>query len=83
MNPVNRWKGENVATTEVADVVSLADCIKEANVYGVEVAGKSLHILIYIIINLLYAHKTRMSNFHDCITINQALCLPAVCEFSM
>lgn len=34
-----RWKGENVATTEVADIVTLADCIKEANVYGVTVPG--------------------------------------------
>uniref|UniRef100_A0A3P8W5X2 long-chain-fatty-acid--CoA ligase n=1 Tax=Cynoglossus semilaevis TaxID=244447 RepID=A0A3P8W5X2_CYNSE len=34
-----RWKGENVATTEVADVITLADCIREANVYGVKVAG--------------------------------------------
>ncbi|XP_053175782.1 long-chain fatty acid transport protein 2-like isoform X1 [Scomber japonicus] len=32
-----RWKGENVSTTEVADVITLADCIKEVNVYGVEV----------------------------------------------
>ncbi|KAF3688702.1 Very long-chain acyl-CoA synthetase [Channa argus] len=35
-----RWKGENVATTEVTDVISLADCIKEANVYGVKVPGQ-------------------------------------------
>ncbi|XP_037306263.2 long-chain fatty acid transport protein 2-like [Pungitius pungitius] len=34
-----RWKGENVATNEVADILMLADCIKEANVYGVEVPG--------------------------------------------
>ncbi|XP_070827788.1 long-chain fatty acid transport protein 2-like [Chaetodon trifascialis] len=34
-----RWKGENVATTEVADILTLLDCIKEANVYGVEVPG--------------------------------------------
>ncbi|XP_044048975.1 very long-chain acyl-CoA synthetase-like [Siniperca chuatsi] len=35
-----RWKGENVATTEVADIITLVDCIKEANVYGVEVPGQ-------------------------------------------
>ncbi|KAF1386850.1 hypothetical protein PFLUV_G00099140 [Perca fluviatilis] len=35
-----RWKGENVATTEVADIITLLDCIKEANVYGVEVPGQ-------------------------------------------
>ncbi|MBN3296309.1 S27A2 synthetase, partial [Amia calva] len=31
------WKGENVATTEVADILSMVDCIEEANVYGVKV----------------------------------------------
>uniref|UniRef100_A0A3B3VG87 Long-chain-fatty-acid--CoA ligase n=1 Tax=Poecilia latipinna TaxID=48699 RepID=A0A3B3VG87_9TELE len=28
-----RWKGENVATSEVADILTLAACILEANVY--------------------------------------------------
>lgn len=32
-----RWKGENVATTEVADVVGMTDFIEEANVYGIPV----------------------------------------------
>ncbi|XP_060891606.1 long-chain fatty acid transport protein 2-like [Labrus mixtus] len=35
-----RWKGENVATTEVADVITMMECIKETNVYGVEVPGQ-------------------------------------------
>ncbi|XP_054632820.1 long-chain fatty acid transport protein 2-like isoform X2 [Dunckerocampus dactyliophorus] len=34
-----RWKGENVSTNEVADVLTQADCITEASVYGVEVPG--------------------------------------------
>ncbi|XP_019935901.2 long-chain fatty acid transport protein 2 [Paralichthys olivaceus] len=34
-----RWKGENVATTEVSDILTISDCLKEANVYGVQVAG--------------------------------------------
>ncbi|XP_068595108.1 long-chain fatty acid transport protein 2-like [Brachionichthys hirsutus] len=34
-----RWKGENVSTSEVADVITLADCIEECNVYGVKVPG--------------------------------------------
>ncbi|TWW67828.1 long-chain fatty acid transport protein 2-like [Takifugu flavidus] len=34
-----RWKGENVATTEVADHLLMIDCIEEANVYGVKVPG--------------------------------------------
>ncbi|XP_038589234.1 long-chain fatty acid transport protein 6 isoform X2 [Micropterus salmoides] len=34
-----RWKGENVATTEVAETLGLVDFIQEVNVYGVEVPG--------------------------------------------
>ncbi|XP_048212754.1 long-chain fatty acid transport protein 6 isoform X2 [Perognathus longimembris pacificus] len=34
-----RWKGENVASTEVADTIGMLDFIQEANVYGVAVAG--------------------------------------------
>lgn len=34
-----RWKGENVATTEVAAHLLMVDCIEEANVYGVKVPG--------------------------------------------
>uniref|UniRef100_A0A8D1HC93 long-chain-fatty-acid--CoA ligase n=1 Tax=Sus scrofa TaxID=9823 RepID=A0A8D1HC93_PIG len=34
-----RWKGENVATTEVADVVGMVDFVQEVNVYGVSVPG--------------------------------------------
>lgn len=35
----HRWKGENVATSEVGDVLTMAQCISEANVYGVKVEG--------------------------------------------
>lgn len=35
----DRWKGENVATTEVADILIMVDFIEEANVYGVKVPG--------------------------------------------
>ncbi|KAM6986460.1 long-chain fatty acid transport protein 6 [Aplochiton taeniatus] len=34
-----RWKGENVATTEVTEILGLVDFIQEANVYGVQVQG--------------------------------------------
>uniref|UniRef100_A0A674AR22 long-chain-fatty-acid--CoA ligase n=1 Tax=Salmo trutta TaxID=8032 RepID=A0A674AR22_SALTR len=34
-----RWKGENVATTEVTEVLGMVDFIQEANVYGVEIPG--------------------------------------------
>lgn len=41
-----RWKGENVATTEVADNLLMVDCIEEANVYGVKVPGKMcIHVI--------------------------------------
>jgi fatty-acyl-CoA synthase len=35
-----RWKGENVATSEVAEVLSVAEGVREANVYGVSVPGQ-------------------------------------------
>ncbi|XP_038072182.1 very long-chain acyl-CoA synthetase-like [Patiria miniata] len=35
-----RWKGENVATTEVTHVLNLYPGIQETNVYGVEVPGQ-------------------------------------------
>ena len=34
-----RWKGENVATSEVGEVLSVFPGVKEANVYGVAVPG--------------------------------------------
>uniref|UniRef100_A0A4W4H9I8 long-chain-fatty-acid--CoA ligase n=1 Tax=Electrophorus electricus TaxID=8005 RepID=A0A4W4H9I8_ELEEL len=34
-----RWKGENVATTEVTDILIMLDFIEESNVYGVKVPG--------------------------------------------
>lgn len=35
-----RWKGENVSTSEVAEVLSRAKGVVEANVYGVEIPGQ-------------------------------------------
>ncbi|MGH7914742.1 MAG: AMP-binding enzyme, partial [Candidatus Binataceae bacterium] len=34
-----RWKGENVATSEVAEALGVVPGVKEANVYGVAVPG--------------------------------------------
>ncbi len=34
-----RWKGENVATSEVAEAITVFPGVRDANVYGVEVAG--------------------------------------------
>jgi fatty-acyl-CoA synthase len=35
-----RWKGENVATSEVSEAITVFPGIKEANVYGVAIPGK-------------------------------------------
>jgi fatty-acyl-CoA synthase len=35
-----RWKGENVATSEVAEVISVDPGVDEANVYGVAIPGQ-------------------------------------------
>ena len=35
-----RWKGENVATSEVAEALGVVSGIQEANVYGVHVPGQ-------------------------------------------
>lgn len=35
-----RWKGENVATSEVSEAISVFPGVQEANVYGVAVPGK-------------------------------------------
>jgi hypothetical protein len=34
-----RWKGENVATYEVSNVLTKLNVIHDANVYGVEISG--------------------------------------------
>lgn len=36
---LRRWKGENVSTAEVADVLAFLDCIKHVTVYGVHIPG--------------------------------------------
>lgn len=37
--PVFRWKGENVATTEVTEILGLVDFVQEVSVYGVKIPG--------------------------------------------
>lgn len=39
---VLRWKGENVSTNEVSDILTMATSIEEANVYGITVPGLML-----------------------------------------
>ena len=35
-----RWKGENVATSEVSEAITAFPGVREANVYGVTIAGR-------------------------------------------
>ena len=45
-----RWKGENVSTNEVSDTLG-GDCqVYMANVYGVEVPGKSSPLLLVLLL---------------------------------
>lgn len=53
-----RWKGENVATTEVSDVIAMLDFIQEANVYGVSVPGKSLSYTFCFSRLIVYPHNS-------------------------
>lgn len=49
---LNRWKGENVSTTEVSEVLGLLEFIQEANVYGVTIPGLSTQTFQIIVINI-------------------------------
>lgn len=40
-NPPPRWKGENVATTEVAEALAAHEALQEVTVYGVSVPGSA------------------------------------------
>lgn len=44
-NIFNRWKGENVATLEVAEIIGMMDFVQEVNVYGVRVKSKIFPIV--------------------------------------
>ena len=40
---ISRWKGENVSTTEISNMLTDLDFIHDANVYGVAVPGNKSH----------------------------------------
>ena len=40
----DRWKGENVSTTEVANVVAKVSFLDDANIYGVSIPGMSMEL---------------------------------------
>lgn len=44
---LHRWKGENVSTAEVADVLTFLDCIKHVTVYGVHIPGDLSPVLTF------------------------------------
>lgn len=56
---LNRWKGENVSTTEVSEVLGLLEFIQEANVYGVTIPGlytQTFQIIVISIQNEISSH---------------------------
>ncbi|XP_006628698.2 long-chain fatty acid transport protein 2 [Lepisosteus oculatus] len=57
-----RWKGENVATTEVSDTLVMLDFVEEASVYGVTVPGHEGRIG-------MAALKLRNDEQFDCVSI--------------
>ena len=66
---VYRWKGENVATYEVANVMTKLAVIHDANVYGVEIPGTGgyliflfyrLFFLFHAMFLCLYGHAVFM-----------------------
>lgn len=44
---LHRWKGENVSTAEVADVLTFLDCINHVTVYGVHIPGNLSPVLTF------------------------------------
>ena len=46
---IYRWKGENVATYEVANVMTKLAVIHDANVYGVEIPGTGVYLIFLIL----------------------------------
>ncbi|XP_034458672.1 very long-chain acyl-CoA synthetase [Hippoglossus hippoglossus] len=61
-----RWKGENVSTTEVAEVLGLVDFIKEANVYGVTVPGYEGRAGMAAVV-LKHEHKLNGAELYHCL----------------
>lgn len=63
---VFRWKGENVATTEVTEVLGMVDFIQEANVYGVEIPGTGVLSLCVCVCVYVYMQTTSVC-IHVCV----------------
>ncbi|XP_035274835.1 very long-chain acyl-CoA synthetase-like isoform X1 [Anguilla anguilla] len=61
-----RWKGENVATNEVTDILITVDCIEEANVYGVKVPGHEGRIGMAAV-KLKDGHEFDGSDTYECV----------------
>lgn len=59
-----RWKGENVSTTEVSEVLGLLDFIQEANIYGVTIPGYEGRVGMAAIV-LKQDHKLNGAKLYD------------------
>ena len=49
-----RWKGENVATYEVSNILTKLDFVHDANVYGVEIPGEYIPVADLFIVLCLW-----------------------------
>lgn len=56
-----RWKSENVATAEVAEILGQFPDVVEASVYGVEVPGKSKTLVKLTVKVLTLPQVTRVA----------------------
>ena len=58
-----RWKGENVSTTEVEDIISSFEEIDHASVYGVEIPGYEGRVGMASILATIKHEKFDFNNF--------------------
>jgi len=64
-----RWKGENVATYEVSNILTQMECVHDANVYGVEIPGsegRAGMVAIHLEDNVQLSPGVLQDIFHHC-----------------
>lgn len=51
-----RWKGENVSTTEVSNILTDLDFVHDASVYGVSVPGECFPSCLHTLFDFILYH---------------------------
>ena len=77
---VYRWKGENVSTQEVGNLISTLDIIQDCSVYGVSVPGMDGKCGMSAIV-LKSCHNITAGNYYILYTITY--CLMLCCLISL